>query len=45
MKQAILDTDVLIAGTAIVNNLILITNNVNHFKRIHKLQIDNWVFK
>ncbi len=43
--QIISHTDVLIAGTAIVNNLILITNNVNHFKRINKLQIDNWVFK
>ncbi len=34
--------DVLIAGTAIVNDLTLITNNVRHFSRIKELDIDNW---
>ena len=34
--------DTLIAGTAIVNNLQLVTNNVRHFCRIPNLQIVNW---
>ena len=34
--------DTLIAGTAIVNNLQLVTNNVKHFSRIQGLEIDNW---
>ena len=34
--------DTLIAGTAIVNNLQLVTNNVRHFSRIQNLQIVNW---
>ena len=40
--QPIGHNDVLIAGTAIVNNLTLITNNINHFSRIKGLDIDNW---
>jgi tRNA(fMet)-specific endonuclease VapC len=40
--QIIGHNDVLIAGTAIVNDLILVTNNVNHFGRIAGLAIDNW---
>ncbi|MCB1157493.1 MAG: type II toxin-antitoxin system VapC family toxin, partial [Leptospiraceae bacterium] len=34
--------DTLIASTAIVNNMKLITNNTNHFNRIEELDIDNW---
>lgn len=40
--QTIGHNDVLIAGTAIVNDMVLITNNVNHFGRINGLAIDNW---
>lgn len=40
--QTVGHNDVLIAGTAIVNDLTLITNNVNHFSRISGLDIDNW---
>jgi len=36
-------TDTLIAGTALANNLQLITNNTIHFKRIKGLDLDNWV--
>ncbi|HAG50538.1 MAG TPA: VapC toxin family PIN domain ribonuclease [Deltaproteobacteria bacterium] len=36
------DADILVAATAIVNNLVLVTNNTNHFSRIKKLQLDNW---
>ena len=35
-------TDTLIAGIAISNNFQLITNNTNHFKRVKKLNLDNW---
>jgi len=36
------DIDLLIAGIAIDNNMILITNNESHFNRIPGLKIDNW---
>jgi tRNA(fMet)-specific endonuclease VapC len=36
------DIDLLIAGIAIENDMILITNNVKHFKRIPDLRIGNW---
>jgi len=36
------DADILVAAIAIVNNLVLVTNNTNHFSRIHGLQLDNW---
>jgi predicted nucleic acid-binding protein len=35
-------TDTLIAGTALVNNLQLVTNNTAHFQRIKELEIANW---
>ena len=37
------DADILIAATAIVHNLELITNNENHFNRILGLRISNWI--
>jgi tRNA(fMet)-specific endonuclease VapC len=40
--QVIGHNDVLIAGTAIFNDMALITNNVNHFGRISGLVMDNW---
>ena len=36
------DIDLLIAGIAIDNDLILVTNNERHFNRIPGLKIDNW---
>ena len=36
------DVDLLIAGTAINYNLIMVTNNVKHFGRINSLEIENW---
>lgn len=35
--------DVLIGATALEHNMTIITNNTNHFSRIPKLSIDNWV--
>ena len=37
------DADILIAAIAMVNNLILVTNNIRHFNRIDSLQIENWM--
>ena len=41
--SAIDDIDLLIAGVAIENDFVLITNNVQHFKRIPGLKIENWI--
>lgn len=38
----ILDADILIAATALEDNLPLVTNNQSHFNRINGLQILNW---
>lgn len=46
LKQAgrlIEDADILIAAIAIVNNLVLVTDNVRHFNRIKGLQVENWL--
>ncbi|MCA1755281.1 MAG: type II toxin-antitoxin system VapC family toxin [Spirochaeta sp.] len=37
------DMDMMIAATALLENLILVTNNLKHFQRIDGLQIENWV--
>jgi predicted nucleic acid-binding protein len=36
------DFDLAIAASALAHNLILVTNNVNHFKRIAGLKLANW---
>lgn len=36
------DADILVAAISIVNNLLLITNNTDHFSRIKGLKLDNW---
>lgn len=36
------DIDLLIAGIAIENNMLLATNNEKHFERIPGLEIQNW---
>ena len=40
--QLILDADILIAATALENNLAIVTNNERHFNRITGLRILNW---
>ena len=34
--------DVLIAGIALDQDMVLVTNNINHFQRVEGLSIDNW---
>lgn len=36
------DADILIAAIALVENLVLVTDNVRHFERVDGLQIENW---
>ena len=36
------DIDLLIAGTALVNDWVLVTHNVSHFGRIEDLVIEDW---
>lgn len=36
------DADILVASIAIINNLVVVTNNINHFSRIKGLLLDNW---
>lgn len=36
------DTDALIAGIALQNNLLLVTNNTDDYKNIEGLELENW---
>ena len=36
------DIDLLIAGIAIENEMVIVTNNEKHFQRIPGLKIENW---
>lgn len=37
------DMDMLIAATALEEDLIIVTGNVNHFSRIPDLKVENWM--
>jgi tRNA(fMet)-specific endonuclease VapC len=37
------DLDLFIGATAIANNMILVTNNEKHLKRLANIQLENWV--
>ena len=37
------DFDLLIGSTAIHYDLVLVTNNVKHFERMQRLNIENWM--
>jgi tRNA(fMet)-specific endonuclease VapC len=39
----IMDADILIGSIALANELILVTNNTKHFKRIPNLKLENWL--
>jgi tRNA(fMet)-specific endonuclease VapC len=40
--QLISDADILIAATALLHHLVLVTENVNYFRRIPSLSIESW---
>ena len=37
------DADILMAAIAIVEDFVLITNNISHFKRVKGLETENWI--
>jgi tRNA(fMet)-specific endonuclease VapC len=41
--ELISDADILIAATAITHELIVVTNNLVHFRRIRDLRTENWL--
>ncbi len=41
--QPIADFDLMIASTALSEQLILVTNNTRHYQRVPNLTIENWV--
>ncbi len=41
--ERLADADLLIAATALEHNLILVTGNLKHFKRITELRAENWI--
>ena len=36
------DADILIASTALTHDLVLVSNNVEHFARIDRLKVESW---
>jgi tRNA(fMet)-specific endonuclease VapC len=38
------DFDLIIASCTLAHNLVLVTNNIKHFKRIEGLKLTNWTF-
>ena len=37
------DFDIMIGATAAANNLVLVTNNEQHYSRLAEIKIENWV--
>lgn len=37
------DADILIAASALVYDLVVVTNNEDHFRRVPGLQMENWL--
>ncbi|MCS6918207.1 MAG: type II toxin-antitoxin system VapC family toxin [Fimbriimonadales bacterium] len=40
--QLIGDADILIGAAALINNLVVVTHNLNHFGRIANLTVEDW---
>ena len=43
--KPISDFDLLIAATAVANEMVMVAENVNEFGRVKNLEIDNWVVR
>ena len=41
--ELIEDADILIAASCLVEGIVLVTDNEEHFRRIEKLEIENWL--
>ena len=42
---SMMDFELVIACTSIVNNMVMVTNNAKHFKRVEGITIENWLDK
>jgi tRNA(fMet)-specific endonuclease VapC len=40
--QTLDDAELLISSIALLSNATVVTNNIEHFKRISRLKIENW---
>ena len=43
--QLIEDADIIIGTTAIINNLVMVTENVKHIGRLNGIVVENWMEK
>ena len=41
--ERLVDADLLIAATALENNLTLVTGNLKHFRRVQGLKLESWI--
>ena len=41
--QLIEDADIIIGTTAIVNNMVMVTENVKHIGRLNGIVVENWI--
>ena len=39
------DFDLLIGSTAVVNDLVMVTENITEFARIENIQLENWIVR
>ena len=39
------DMDIFIGATAIANNMVLVTDNEKHLKRLSNIKIENWIIR
>lgn len=42
-NDEILDVDIIIGATAVLNDYICVTNNIKHFNRIMGIKLENWL--
>ena len=43
--QLIEDADIIIGTTAIINNMVMVTENVKHIGRLNGIVVENWIEK
>ena len=39
------DADIIIGTTAIINNMVMVTENVKHIGRLNGIVVENWMEK
>ena len=39
------DADIIICTTAIINNMVMVTENVKHIGRLNGIVVENWMEK